>query len=51
MNRDARECLDTAASLLAEVINQGHCTPSEAAIIVQSIALGTIRWNAETPDA
>jgi hypothetical protein len=40
MNKDARECLDTAASMLAQATG---CEPSVAAQIVQMIALGTIR--------
>lgn len=41
MNRDARECFDTAAAMLQ---NATGCQPSVASQIVEAIALGTIRW-------
>lgn len=44
MNEDAKECFDTASSLLQQATG---CQPSVAAQIVEMIALGTIRWNAE----
>jgi hypothetical protein len=48
VNRDARECLRTAAEILTAATG---CQPSLAAQIVELIALGTIRWNAEeTPE-
>jgi hypothetical protein len=43
MNREARECFDTAANMLAQATG---CQRSMAAQIVEMIALGTIRWQA-----
>jgi hypothetical protein len=48
MNPDAKECFDTAANLLQQVTG---CQPSVAAAIVESIALGAIRWEISTYEA
>jgi hypothetical protein len=48
VNRDAKECFETAASLLQQATG---CQPSVAADIVNLIALGTIRWNSDSAPA
>lgn len=48
MGKDAKECFDTAASLLQQTTG---CEPSVASEIVQMIALGTIRWQSENAGA
>lgn len=48
MDPDAKECFKTASNLLQQVTG---CQPSVAALIVEQIALGTIRWEPDKPGA
>ena len=60
MNKDAKECFDTAAAMLQQAINSAggrvdpydphYCQPSVAHDIVMQIALGAIRWNGQSDD-
>lgn len=44
MNRDARECLDSAAERLSKITG---CELREAVEVVELIALAALRWKEE----